>query len=131
MPAGGDKQVTVKAGDTAGKIAAQNKPASVSLDQMLVALLRSNPDAFIGGNVNRVKSGAVLDIPSAETASAISAGEASQTIVAQSKDFNGFRRKLAEGVPATQMASAGPPGRRQGAGQGRRPRARQQPHPTS
>ena len=106
VPAGGDKQVTVKAGDTAGKIAAQNKPASVSLDQMLVALLRSNPDAFIGGNVNRIKSGAVLDIPSAETASAISAGEASQTIVAQSKDFNSFRRKLAEGVPATQMASA-------------------------
>lgn len=106
IPAGGDKQVTVKAGDTAGKIAAQNKPASVSLDQMLVALLRSNPDAFIGGNINRVKSGAVLDIPSAETASAISSSEASQTIVAQSKDFNTFRRKLAEGVPATQIAGA-------------------------
>lgn len=106
VPAGGDKQVTVKAGDTAGKIAAQNKPASVSLDQMLVALLRSNPDAFIGGNVNRVKSGAVLDIPSADTAGAISAAEATQTIVAQSKDFNSFRRKLAEGVPATQVASA-------------------------
>ncbi len=106
VPAGGDKQVTVKAGDTAGKIAAQNKPASVSLDQMLVALLRSNPDAFIGGNVNRVKSGAVLDIPSAETASAVSSSEASQTIVAQSKDFNSFRRKLAEGVPATQIAGA-------------------------
>lgn len=106
IPAGGDKQVTVKTGDTASRIAAQNKPASVSLDQMLVALLRSNPDAFIGGNVNRIKSGAVLDIPSAETAGAISAGEASQTIVAQSKDFNTFRRKLAEGVPATQVASA-------------------------
>ncbi|MCZ8254192.1 MAG: fimbrial protein FimV, partial [Polaromonas sp.] len=106
VPAGGDKQVTVKSGDTAGKIAAQNKPASVSLDQMLVALLRSNPDAFIGGNVNRIKSGAVLDIPSAETASGISASDASQTIVAQSKDFNAFRRKLAEGVPATQIAGA-------------------------
>lgn len=102
----GDTQVTVKSGDTAGKIAAQNKPASVSLDQMLVALLRSNPDAFIGGNVNRIKSGAVLDIPSAESASAISSSEATQTIVAQSKDFNTFRRKLAEGVPATQVASA-------------------------
>lgn len=106
VPAGGDKQVTVKAGDTAGKIAAQNKPASVSLDQMLVALLRSNPDAFIGGNVNRVKSGAVLDIPSAETANAISASDANQTIIAQSKDFNTFRRKLAEGVPTTQTAGA-------------------------
>ncbi|MGH8847812.1 MAG: type IV pilus assembly protein FimV, partial [Polaromonas sp.] len=102
----GDQQVTVKTGDTAGKIAAQNKPASVSLDQMLVAMLRSNPDAFIGGNVNRIKSGAVLDVPSAEAASVISSSEASQTIVAQSKDFNAFRRKLAEGAPTTPVASA-------------------------
>jgi pilus assembly protein FimV len=102
----GDKQVKVKTGDTAGKIAAQNRPASVSLDQMLVALLKSNPNAFIAGNVNRIKAGAVLDVPGAEAASAISAGEASQTIVAQSKDFNAFRRKLAEGVPSTQLAGA-------------------------
>lgn len=102
----GDKQLTVKAGDTAGKIAAENKPASVSLDQMLVALLRSNPNAFIGGNINRLKSGAVLEMPSAETASAISPREATQTIVAQSRDFNSFRRKLAEGVPAAQVAGA-------------------------
>jgi pilus assembly protein FimV len=101
-----NKQLTVKAGDTAGKIAAQNKPTNVSLDQMLVALLRTNPDAFIGGNVNRIKSGAVLDIPSAEAANTTSPGEANQTIVAQSIDFNAFRRKLAEGVPSTQVASA-------------------------
>jgi pilus assembly protein FimV len=35
---------------------------SVSLDQMLVALLRANEDAFIGGNLNRLKAGAVLTI---------------------------------------------------------------------
>ncbi len=103
---GSGQQVTVRAGDTAGKIAAQNKPASISLDQMLVALLRSNPDAFIGGNINRLKSGAVLDLPSADSASAISPGEASRTIVAQSKDFNDFRRKLADGVTTTQPNSS-------------------------
>ncbi|MEO7400806.1 MAG: FimV/HubP family polar landmark protein [Polaromonas sp.] len=102
----GDKQLTVKNGDTAGKIAALNKPSSVSLDQMLVALLRSNPDAFIGGNINRIKSGAVLDIPGAAAASAVSASEASQTIVAQSKDFNAFRRKLAGNAPTTQIDGA-------------------------
>ena len=105
MPAG-EKQLTVKIGDTAGRIAAINKPAGVSLDQMLVALLRSNPGAFIGGNVNRVKSGAVLDIPAAQAASAISASEASQTILAQSKDFNTFRRKLAGNAPTTQIDGA-------------------------
>ncbi|RYX91158.1 MAG: fimbrial protein FimV [Comamonadaceae bacterium] len=105
-PSGDGRQVTVQAGDTAGKIAANNKAASVSLDQMLVALLRANPDAFIRGNVNRLKSGAVLDLPTAEQASVLSPSEASQTLVAQSKDFNDFRRKLAEGAPTTQVAQA-------------------------
>ncbi|MHB1199812.1 MAG: FimV/HubP family polar landmark protein [Polaromonas sp.] len=105
-PSVGNKQVTVKTGDTAGQIAAQNKPSSVSLDQMLLALLTSNPDAFIGGNVNRVKSGAVLDIPDEQAASAVSSSEANQIIIAQSKDFNAFRRKLAQSVPDTQVVAA-------------------------
>ena len=99
-------KVTVRAGDTAGKIAAKTKSGNVSLDQMLVALLRQNPEAFIGGNINRVKSGAVLQIPSPEAVSAMTVGDAAQTIVAQSDDFNAFRRKLAAGVPTTNVATA-------------------------
>jgi pilus assembly protein FimV len=102
----GARQVTVRPGDNASRIAAQNKPASVSLDQMLVALLRGNPEAFVGGNINLIKSGAVVDIPDAQAASALSPGDARQALMAQSKDFNTFRRKLAEGVPATQPGSA-------------------------
>ncbi len=101
----GDKQVTVQSGDTASKIAGQFKPASVSLDQMLVALLRANPDAFINGNINRLRAGAVLDVPGNEDASRLPAGEARQTLVAQSRDFNEFRRKLAEGAPTTRAAT--------------------------
>ncbi|MDR3454415.1 MAG: FimV/HubP family polar landmark protein, partial [Rhodoferax sp.] len=103
---GAGNQVTVHRGDTAGKIAAANKPDDVSLDQMLVALLRTNPQAFIDGNVNRIKAGAVLALPDAQQAAATPAGEAKKTIVAQSRDFNEFRRKLAEGAPTTQMAAA-------------------------
>lgn len=101
-----DRQVKVKPGDTASKIAAAVKPASVSLDQMLVALLRSNPDAFVGGNINRVKAGAVMNVPAAEQISANSATEANQVIVAQSKDFNDFRRKLAGIAPSAQVVAA-------------------------
>lgn len=100
------QQVTVKAGDTASKIASATKPASVSLDQMLVALLRSNPNAFMGGNVNRIKAGAVLDIPDASQASAVPAEEAAQTVIAQSKDFNSFRRRLAGAAPGLQVSAA-------------------------
>ena len=100
------KQVTVKPGDTAGKIAAAVKPDGVSLDQMLVALLRSNPDSFINNNINRIRAGSVMDIPSKEQATSISAGEATQTVLAQSKDFNEFRRNLASHAPAAAPAEA-------------------------
>lgn len=102
----GERQVKVKPGDTASKIAAAVKPAGISLDQMLVALLRANPDAFIEGNVNRIKSGALVTVPTTEQAQAVSASEATQTVIAQSKDFNDFRRKLAGNAPATRVAAA-------------------------
>ncbi len=102
----GERQIRVKSGDTASKIAAAVKPASISLDQMLVALLRANPDAFIEGNINRIKSGALVTVPTAEQAQAISASEATQTVIAQSKDFNDFRKKLAGYAPTTRVAVA-------------------------
>ena len=102
----GRPSIQVKQGDTASKIAAQNKPDSISLDQMLLALLTSNPEAFSGGNINRLKAGAVLAIPGSDEAGAVPTAEASRTIVAQARDFNEFRRKLAEGVPTTQAGNA-------------------------
>ncbi|MGK6309295.1 FimV/HubP family polar landmark protein [Variovorax sp. DT-64] len=102
----GDQQVTVRPGDTASKIAGAYKPADVSLDQMLVALLRANPSAFIGGNVNRMKAGAVLDVPSAAQAAAVPSDEARRTVTAQSRDFGDYRRRLAENAPASQVAEA-------------------------
>ena len=98
------RKVIVRPGDTASAIAVRNKPASVSLDQMLAAMLRSNPDAFVGGNVNIIKSGAVLDIP-AEEILGTRPGE-DRSVIAQSKDFNAFRRKLADGAPSAQVGSA-------------------------
>ena len=99
-------RIRVKSGDTAGRIAADNLPASVSLDQMLVAMLRSNPKAFIQGNVNRVKAGAVLTLPDQAAASSVDAQEARQIISAQSRDFNEFRRRLAGQVPEASVAAA-------------------------
>ena len=100
------QQISVKPGDNASKIAARVKPSNVSLDQMLVALMRTNPDAFIRGNINRIKSGAVLNIPATEEVASTSSADASSMVVAQSRDFNDFRRKLAQNAPATQVASA-------------------------
>jgi pilus assembly protein FimV len=94
------EQIKASNGDTAGKIAANNLSGNVSLEQMLVAMLRGNPQAFVGNNINRLKAGAILDLPTEAEASAMSTKEAKQSLVAQSKDFNNFRRKLAESAPA-------------------------------
>ena len=102
----GGEQVTVRAGDTASKIAGAYKPADVSLDQMLVALLRANPNAFIGGNMNRMKAGAVLDLPDASQAAATPAPEARRTVTAQSRDFGDYRRRLADNAPTSAVAAA-------------------------
>ncbi|QHJ01689.1 hypothetical protein GT347_23710 [Xylophilus rhododendri] len=102
-PAG---QLTVRPGDTAGRIAASNKAPSVSLDQMLIAMVQANPDAFIDGNVNRLRAGSVLSMPSASDAASLPAAQAQQMVIAQSRDFNEFRRRLAAGAPT--VANAAP-----------------------
>jgi pilus assembly protein FimV len=98
--------LNVKAGDTASALAMQAKPINVSLDQMLLAMLRANPDAFVAGNVNRLKAGAVVELPDAEQALALDAAEARQTITLQSQDFNAFRQQLASNAKAADVAPA-------------------------
>ncbi|OIQ96737.1 hypothetical protein GALL_211980 [mine drainage metagenome] len=85
-------------GDTLSSIARESKPEGVSLDQMLVALFRGNRDAFAAGNMNRLQSGKILTIPDPQAAAAIDPNEATRTVIAQSADFNAYRRKLAAAV---------------------------------
>jgi pilus assembly protein FimV len=95
---GGESTVKVNPGDTLTSLAAANKPSGVSLDQMLVSLYRNNPSAFIDDNMNRMKSGVMLTVPSADTAKQLSSEEAHQVIQAQSADFASYRHRLAGGV---------------------------------
>ena len=98
---------SVKSGDTLGKIANQNRGAA-SLDQMLVALFRANPDAFINKNMNLLRTGAQLAIPSDAEAAAMAAPEARREVAAQSADFAQYRSRLAQAAGAAPVASAPP-----------------------
>lgn len=93
---GGGNTIAVQAGDTASTLAMRHLAAHVSLDQMLLAMLHANPDAFIQGNVNLVKAGAVLKVPTPDEATQISRTEARQTVMAQTRDFADYARRLAE-----------------------------------
>ena len=102
----GSDSVKVKAGDTASRIANTHRSTNVSLDQMLVAMLRANPEAFINNNVNRIKAGAVIQLPNESIAASIPPNEAKQIVATQSKDFNSFRRSLASSVPETSVKTS-------------------------
>lgn len=55
---------SVQANDTLWEIAQRVRPSSqISVQQTMLALQRSNPDAFINGNINLLKRGQVLRIP--------------------------------------------------------------------
>ena len=93
------QQITVKRGDTASELSAGKTPEGVSLEQMLVALLRNNPDAFVESNVNRMKEGALLTLPTEQEAKAVSREEARREIQIQAKDFEAYRAELAARAP--------------------------------
>jgi len=90
----------VRAGDTLSSIASAHTRPGVSLDQMLVALYRGNPQAFAGNNMNRLKSGVVVNLSDAQAAAKdVSPSEARSVIQAQSADFAAFRQRLAGAAP--------------------------------
>ena len=78
---------------------------------MLIAIYRANQDAFIRDNVNLVRAGRILNIPSAEAIGTVDADEANRLVRAHMAEFREYRSRLAA-VPATAdaaPASAKPP----------------------
>ncbi len=99
--------VVVQPGETATQIANRHRPAEVSLDQMLLALLQGNPRAFIQRDIHRIKAGATLKLPDAATAKATPPEQARQALLTHSADFNTYRRELAAIAPSAEVAPAG------------------------
>ena len=100
-------RVTVKRGDTLSAIASRVRPEGVSLEQTLLGLYRENTQAF-DGNVNRLKAGKTLNVPSAEKVAAIPQQEAVRELKLQAEDWRAYRQKLAAAVSAAPEAQAAP-----------------------
>lgn len=82
-------------GDTLNGIAREMQVEGISLEQMLVGLYRANKDAFIDGNMNRLKVGEIIRAPEPEALQAISPREAAKEIRVQTADWNAYRNRLA------------------------------------
>jgi pilus assembly protein FimV len=100
-------QVAVKRGDTLSSIANRVRQGGVSLEQTLVGLYRENPKAF-DGNMNRLKTGQTLEVPSNEKMTGIPQQEAVREIKLQAEDWRAYRQKLAGAVVAAPAAKPAP-----------------------
>lgn len=85
--------------------------ASISVNQMMVALYQANPDAFVG-NINRLKAGYVLRIPSADEITNLSSAQATRMVAQQNTAWRNWRNSLGvttvvAAQPSPASASAG------------------------
>jgi pilus assembly protein FimV len=83
-------------------------PSDISIYQRLYAILRDNPHAFIHRNMNLLRAGVVLDIPTAEQMVAVSRVLAMETFIRQVAEWQEHRLKIgasSEGVAALDQDS--------------------------
>lgn len=114
-PAAPERFGPVASGQTLSAIADEIRPRGVSVNQMMIALQQANPQAFIGGNLNLIKRGAVLRIPGREDLDALSRAQADALVREQVAAWRQMTAPVpqpaataAEETPDTRTASATP-----------------------
>lgn len=98
----------IRAGQSLSGIARQYGSSDYSEQQLMAALLQANPHAFIHGNLNLIRAGAVLSIPEAHSIQAITPQQANQLYHAHLQWFDDYRQRLAQGQPITPMTQLSP-----------------------
>ncbi|MGM0412807.1 MAG: type IV pilus assembly protein FimV, partial [Pseudomonadota bacterium] len=83
----------------------QRAGGDVTTEQVAMALLRDNPEAFQGDNVNRLMAGYVLRIDDADTIGEVGAGEAETEFWRQYRAWQDFRQRRSD--EATQRPPEG------------------------
>ena len=99
--AGAPAQYTTTARDTLWEIAAKAANGG-SVQQTMLAIQALNPDAFINGNINRLKTGQVLRLPDASQSVQLSQAKALNEVASQNADWRNGRRT----VPLPQQLDA-------------------------
>ena len=105
VPTAANSQVEVQRGQTLSQIA-RDLGQGYSLDQTMLALLRANPEAFINGNINRLKQGAVLRVPQSEEQVRLGESEAAALVREQMAEWRQARRPIPQPVESVATASA-------------------------
>jgi pilus assembly protein FimV len=100
----------VKSGETLYQVAQKvNVDKSLTPQQVMLALLRANPSAFYGNNVNNLKTGKILTVPDHETIAAIPKSQAAKEYSAQYDAWQEYKLKLAGASRAVAVAETETP----------------------
>lgn len=103
-------QIQVQRGDTLWVLANRFKPdASISTDQMMLAIQRKNPQAFPSGNINMMSAGTVMSIPTAAEVSSLTSREASLEVARQNDLWRLRGRTTAPVESVSQVAATEAP----------------------
>ena len=98
---GGDTYGPVRSNETLWAISERLRANSdVSLNQMMVALYRANPEAF-AGNINRLRRGAILRVPGGSDLAGVSSRDAAAEVRRQDGEWRG----AASAAPALNSAA--------------------------
>lgn len=103
---GGGRYGPVQRNETLWSIASQVRPGTqVTVQQMMLAILRANPDAFADGNINGLKAGQILQIP--QQAGELDPAEAMAEVRRQHALWDEYRGTVAA-APGRMPAGATP-----------------------
>lgn len=98
-------QYTTTPRDTLWEIAAKARNGG-SVQQTMLAIQALNPDAFIGGNINRLKTGQVLRLPDPVQSTALPQAKAIAEVAAQNEAWRQGRRYVAKPGTGQQQLDA-------------------------
>jgi FimV-like protein len=96
--------------ETLWMVAQAVKPTGVGLDQAMLALYEANRGAFRGGDIDALRKGSVLDVPSAERMQAVSNASARARVLELSSSETGATKapSFSSGEPARAAAPTPP-----------------------
>ena len=97
----------IRPGETLWAVATRTAPHAGTMPQALEAFLRTNPRAFFQRNVNDLRAGSVLKIPTAQEIRAISAHHATIWLASQDRAWRRYKTRLAQTPASAAGASAG------------------------
>lgn len=99
----GKTEVYVDAKDTLWSIAIKHRPnSSISAKKMMIALQKKNPDAFVNNNINALRAGSRLALPTLAEINSLNSQDAALEVVRQTSEWK--NASAPSSTPAAEMS---------------------------